>query len=123
MCEDIIGVAHTLAGAKMTVATMRGIALKKLQFPDRRRTMHTTTLRMSGNSIILDIPPELLNALQFSAGARVRLTVDGGCLLVEPASRLTYTLDELLSKCDDSAEFTSQELAWLNVRPFGKEVM
>ena len=57
--------------------------------------MHTTNLRKVGGSVMLAIPPAVLDMLQLQAGATVALVVDGGRLIVEPQPRRRYTLEEL----------------------------
>ena len=85
--------------------------------------MHTTNLRKVGGSIMLAVPPALLDVLHLAAGAKVGLAVDNGRLVVEPASRPRYTLDELLAQCDASAEISAEEREWLDARPVGGELL
>jgi antitoxin ChpS len=84
--------------------------------------MHTTNLRKVGGSVMLAVPPALLDVLHLSAGARVGLTVDNGRLVVEPEARPRYTLDALLARCDASAELTAEDRAWLEAGPAGSEL-
>ena len=65
--------------------------------------MHTTNLRKVGGSVMLAIPPALLDILHLQAGAKVGMAVQGGRLVVEPQQRRRYTLDELLAQCDPKA--------------------
>jgi antitoxin ChpS len=85
--------------------------------------MHTTNLRKVGGSVMLAVPPALLDVLHLSAGATVGLTVDNGRLVVEPKARPRYTLDELLAQCDASAERSSEEREWLDAKPVGSELL
>jgi Growth regulator len=85
--------------------------------------MHTTNLRKVGGSIMLAVPPALLDVLHLAAGAKVGLVVDNGCLVVEPASRPRYTLDKLLAQCDASAETSTEDREWLDARPVGGELL
>jgi antitoxin ChpS len=85
--------------------------------------MHTTNLRKVGGSIMLAVPPALLDVLQLQAGSTVGLAIDHGRLVVEPTLRPRYHLEELLSQCDPSAEFTPEELAWLDNGPLGRELI
>jgi antitoxin ChpS len=85
--------------------------------------MHTTNLRKVGGSVMLAVPPVLLDVLHLSAGARVGLTVDNGRLVVEPSARPRYTLDELLAQCDASALLTSEDQEWLDGKPVGSELL
>jgi len=85
--------------------------------------MYTTHLRKVGGSVMLAVPPALLDVLRLSAGANVGLAVDGGRLVVEPITRPCYTLDELLAQCDPEAELTTQECEWLDAPAVGQEVI
>lgn len=84
--------------------------------------MHTTNLRKVGGSIMLAVPPALLDVLQLTAGTRVGLAVDNGRLVVDPAVRPRYTLDELLAQCDASAEISVDDREWLDAPPVGNEL-
>lgn len=84
--------------------------------------MHTTSLRKVGGSVMLAVPPALLDVLHLSVGAKVGLAVDNGRLVVEPRARPRYTLDELLAQCDASAGLTAEDREWLDVRPVGHEL-
>jgi antitoxin ChpS len=85
--------------------------------------MHTTHLRKVGGSVMLAVPPALLDVLHLTAGAKVGLTVDNGLLVVEPQVRPRYTLDELLAQCDGSAEITAEDRQWLDSKPLGAELL
>ena len=79
--------------------------------------MHTTHLRKVGGSVMLAVPPALLDVLHLSAGAKVGLAIDNGRLVVEAKGRPRYTLEELLAQCDASAELTAEEQNWLEAKP------
>lgn len=85
--------------------------------------MHTTNLRKVGGSIMLAVPPAILDLLHLHAGATVGLAVDHGRLVIEPTLRPRYSLDELLAQCDAAAEFSEEERAWLDSKPVGKELL
>ncbi|MCA1793247.1 MAG: antitoxin [Desulfobacteraceae bacterium] len=85
--------------------------------------MHTTNLRKVGGSIMLTVPPVILDLLQLHAGATVGLTVEHGRLLIEPTPRTRYSLDELLAQCDESAEISEEDRAWLESKPVGSELL
>jgi antitoxin ChpS len=84
---------------------------------------HTARLRKVGGSVMLAIPPALLDALDLRSDATVGLTVKAGKLLVEPDSRKRYTLDELLAQCSAKARFDPEELEWLEAPAFGREII
>jgi len=85
--------------------------------------MHTTHLRKVGGSIMLAIPPAILDLLDLHAGATVGLAVNYGHLVVEPKLRQRYSLDELLAQCDATAEISTEDHAWLNNKPLGRELL
>lgn len=85
--------------------------------------MHTTNLRKVGGSVMMVVPPALLDLLHIGAGAKVGLTVDNGRLLVDPQPRPRYTLDELLAQCDAAAEQAEDDRPWLADRPLGDELI
>lgn len=85
--------------------------------------MHTTNLRKVGGSVMLAVPPALLDVLHLAAGAKVGLVVDNGRLVVEPAARRRYTLEELLAQCDASTEISAEDREWLDARPVGDELL
>ena len=85
--------------------------------------MHTTNLRKVGGSIMLAVPPALLDVLRLRPGAKVGLAVERGRLIVEPQPRPRYTLDELLAQCKSKARRTKQEREWLDDRPAGRELI
>ena len=85
--------------------------------------MHTTNLRKVGGSIMLAVPPVILDLLHLRAGATVGLAVERGRLVIEPTLRPRYSLDELLAQCDASAEFSAEDRAWLDNKPVGNELL
>ena len=85
--------------------------------------MHTTNLRKVGGSVMLAVPPAVLDMLHLQAGTMVGLVVDGGRLIVEPQRRPRYTLEELLAQCDPSAELTQEDHEWLDAKPVGSELL
>jgi antitoxin ChpS len=85
--------------------------------------MHTTNLRKVGGSVMLAVPPALLDVLHLTVGAKVGLAIDNGRLVIEPAARPRYTLDELLAQCDASAEVSVEDREWLDARPVGRELL
>ena len=85
--------------------------------------MHTTNLRKVGGSVMLAVPPALLDILQLQAGAKVGIAVESGRLVVEPQQRHRYTLDELLAQCNPKARRTKAEREWLDSKPVGGELI
>ena len=85
--------------------------------------MHTTNLRKVGGSIMLTVPPAILDILHLHAGATVGLAVDHGRLVVEPILRPRYSLDDLLAQCDASVEVSAEDRVWLDSKPVGRELL
>ena len=85
--------------------------------------MHTTNLRKVGGSIMLAVPPALLDLLRLRPGVKVGIAVESGRLVVEPHQRPRYTLDELLAQCDPKAARSKEDRGWLRGRPAGGELI
>jgi antitoxin ChpS len=85
--------------------------------------MHTTNLRKVGGSIMLAVPPALLEILNLQPGAKVGLVVRSGRLVVEPQPRPRYSLDELLAQCNPKLprRKTKEERQWLSDEAEGGE--
>lgn len=85
--------------------------------------MHTTNLRKVGGSVMLAVPPALLEILNLQPGAKVGIAIRNGRLVVEPRQRRRYTLDELLAQCDPKAPRAIEEQEWLAAKPVGGELI
>ena len=85
--------------------------------------MHTTNLRKVGGSVMLAVPPALLDILHLQPGAKVGIAVESGRLVVEPQQRRRYTLDELLAQCDPRGPRATEEQEWLDSKPVGGELI
>jgi len=83
--------------------------------------MHTTHLRKVGGSVMLAVPPALLEILDLRAGSTVGLAADNGRLVVEPRPRRRYTLGELLAASDYSATQPPEEREWVDAPAVGRE--
>ena len=85
--------------------------------------MHITNLRKVGGSIMLAVPPALLDLLHLKAGASVGVAVDDGRLVVEVSPRPRYTLAELLAASDYSQGVSPEDREWLDAPAIGKELL
>ena len=85
--------------------------------------MHTTSLRKVGGSVMLAIPPALLDMMHLQSGTKVGLSVDNGCIVVAPKKRPRYTLAELLAQCDPEAEISEEDRQWLDSPQVGSELI
>ena len=86
--------------------------------------MHTTNLRKVGGSIMLAIPPVLLNLVNLRVEDKVDIDVENGRLIIAPQKRYSYTLDELLAQCDaEDYILTDEDREWDEAKPVGKELL
>ena len=85
--------------------------------------MHISKLRKVGGSVMLAVPPALLDILRLRPGARVGLAVENGRLVVAPEKRPRYSLDELLAQCNPKIGRTKKEREWLDSQAVGRELI
>ena len=95
--------------------------------------MHTVRLCEVNGTVLLPIPPAVLDELHVTAAdAAVVLSVENGCLIIRPEAgqgagrgtdRPHYTLEELIAQCDPSAASASEDRQWLDARPAGRELI
>lgn len=95
--------------------------------------MHIASPRKVRGSIMLAVPPAILDLLRLKAGSRVGLEVHRQRLVIQAApqtkTRPKYTLDELLSQWDARAGLkktkfkkTKKDRAWIDLAPVGREL-
>jgi antitoxin ChpS len=85
--------------------------------------MHTTKLRKVGGSVMLAVPPALLDQLQIQSGSAVGLGLDQGRLVVEPLTKPRYTLAELLANSDYSQAVSQEDRDWVSSAAVGNELL
>mgnify|MGYP005866707687 CR=1 FL=1 len=85
--------------------------------------MHTTNLRKVGGSVMLAVPPALLEILHLRPAAHDRITVESGLHDLEPRPRTRYTLDQLLAQCDPKHPRTREDREWTQGHPAGDELL
>jgi len=90
--------------------------------------VRTTNLRKVGGSVMLAVPPALLDILHLQPGATVGIAIENGRIIVEPQKRRRYTLKELLAKCDPKAprprgRARKAEQEWLDSKSVGGEII
>jgi antitoxin ChpS len=85
--------------------------------------MHTTKLRKVGGSVMLAVPPAILDLLHLEVGATVGLEVDGERLVVKPNIKPRYTLTELLDASDYSQPQPAEEREWIDSSFVGGELI
>src|SRR5690606_4327262 len=94
-----------------------------LKYNNRRCSMNTTRLKKVGGSIMLAVPPAVLKTLELSIDSEVGMTIDNGCLIIEPQKRPHYSLEELLAQCDPHAEMSEEDREWIDAPATGKEIL
>jgi antitoxin ChpS len=85
--------------------------------------MHTTNLRKVGGSVMLAVPPAILELLHLPAGTPVGVSVEDGRLVVEPKPRPRYTMAELLAASDYSQCLSAEEREWVDTPAMGRELL
>ncbi len=85
--------------------------------------MHSTNLRKVGGSVMLAVPPAMLDQLHLKAGATVGLAVDGERLIMHSRPKPRYTLDELLAASDYSQPISPEDREWIDTPPLGGELL
>ena len=85
--------------------------------------MHTTHLRKVGGSIMVAVPPVLLDTLHLRSGSKVGIAVEKGRIVVEPKARPHYSLGELLRQSKPKARSPKQNREWLIGKPVGRELV
>jgi antitoxin ChpS len=87
------------------------------------KPVHTTNLRKVGGSMMLAIPPALLDILHLSPGSKVGITIQRGRLIVEPRERPRYTMDELIAQCQPKSRSSREDREWTGAAPKGAELV
>lgn len=85
--------------------------------------MYTSNLRRVGGSVMLAVPPAILEMLQIESGSAVSMAVESGRLVIEPGVRKKYSLQELLAQCDASAPTSGEDGAWMASTATGRELI
>ncbi len=83
--------------------------------------MYTTNLRKVGGSVMLAVPPVILDMLHLQAGATVSVAVEGQRLVIEQQHQPYYTLAELLAASDYTQPQTAEEREWVDAPAVGRE--
>lgn len=85
--------------------------------------MHITKLRKARNSVVIDIPEQLLHMLGLKVNDTVGISVVSNRLIVESQPRLRYTLAELLAASDYSIPQQTREREWVDAPSIGREIV
>ncbi|AUU91778.1 antitoxin [Enterobacteriaceae bacterium ENNIH3] len=85
--------------------------------------MYIARLKKVGGSVMLAVPPAVLKTLGLSTDSEVGMTIENGCLIIEPQKRPHYSLEELLAQCDPHAEISEEDRLWIDAPAAGKELL
>ena len=85
--------------------------------------MYTTDLRKVGGSVMLAVPPALVDLLSLRVGAKVDIGVEDSRLVVELRTRPSYSLSELLAQCEEAVAPSTEDGVWLEAKPVGNELL
>jgi antitoxin ChpS len=80
---------------------------------------YETKLRKVGGSVMLTIPPGVLDELGLAAGTSVDLAVKARKLVMESKARRRYTLDELLKQTKPARR--RKDRVWTSGKAVGRE--
>lgn len=85
--------------------------------------MLTTNLRKVGGSVMLAVPPAILDLLQLRPGEPVDLAVEGGKLVMHPRRRPRYILENLLAEAKPATRRSRASREWQDDKPVGRELL
>jgi antitoxin ChpS len=84
---------------------------------------HETKLRRVGGSVMLAVPPAVLDEMGIGVESVVEMAVQKGRLVVEARrGKRRYTLAELLAQCDPKAPPGNDD-GWLSAPRTGRELL
>jgi antitoxin ChpS len=85
--------------------------------------MYKTSIRKVGGSLMLAIPPVLLEILHLTAGTQVGIDIDGGKLVVTATRVPEYSLDQLLAQCHPEQPLSEDDQTWTGGTAAGNELI
>jgi antitoxin ChpS len=85
--------------------------------------MYRTRLRKVGGSVMLAVPPAVLEMVDMHSGSAVDIDISHGILEVIPVKRHTYKLEDLLAASDYSQPMTDEEREWIGAPAAGRELL
>jgi antitoxin ChpS len=84
--------------------------------------MHNAKFRAVGGSVMVAIPPHMLEALRLGPNADVGISVEGNRLIIEPRPKSQRIgLAARIAQCDFSAPESAEEREWLDAPRQGRE--
>jgi len=85
--------------------------------------MKPIAIQQWGNSAGLRLGKDILTLAGLAVGTVVNISVRDRTIVIEPAESPAEKLSAMLADCDFSAPRTSEEQAWLDIQPIGKELL
>jgi antitoxin ChpS len=84
--------------------------------------MYKGVLRKVGGSVVVALPPAILDELKIGAKSTVGIDIEGGGIVLRPQTRPRYSLADLIEACDENAApFPDDE--WVSGPPLGRELL
>lgn len=84
---------------------------------------HPARLRKVGGSVMVAIPPAVLEELGLKPDTDVDMAVKAGQLVINPKKRPRYTMDQLLKEGRKAKNLKFKDKAWSNMPRAGREVI
>lgn len=89
--------------------------------------MHSTTFRKVGGSVMMAIPPALLELLNIQPGDIGTIDVKNGQLVAQPIARQkrrrsSHNIRDLLAQCDFNEPRNDEDELWINSPAIGREI-
>lgn len=85
--------------------------------------MHTAKLRKVGGSVMVAIPPTLLQQLSLEPQDEVGVGMENGRIVIDPRPAKRFTLAELLAACDSAAPPPEDDDDWTRDGAVGEELL
>jgi antitoxin ChpS len=85
--------------------------------------MYKSNIRKVGGSMMLAIPPAILDLLSLKQGSSLQMAVENDRLIIQAIKKPSYQLDDLLSQCNPEAPITEEDQEWLNAPSVGREII
>lgn len=86
--------------------------------------MHITSLRKVGGSVMVTLPPAFLEQLNLKHNSPVELFIKDNHLIINPITKPSYTLEELLAASDyESLTTEERNMEWIDNTGIGNELL
>lgn len=85
--------------------------------------MHTISFRRLGGSVVVAIPPVVMEMMELVPGMKVKMALESGRLMIGPDNRKHYTLEELLAQQEYLRPLLDADKSWPSGAPCGRELV